>query len=79
MLLCYLQQGSNNITEPINRTAEQFVDSREKPQDGAYVQPHESEVQPLESEVQPDPNITGSVQPHDLVAQESHDGNMVVY
>jgi hypothetical protein len=50
------------------------------------VQPHESEVQPpdsevqlVESEVQPDPNITRSVQPHDVVAHESHDGNMVVY
>ena len=86
MLLCYLQKGSSNITKPINSTAEQFVDNREKPQDGASVQPHESEVQPPdsevqshESEVQPDPNITGSVQPHDVVAHESHDGNMDVY
>jgi hypothetical protein len=44
MFLCYLWQGSSNIIDPINSTAEQFVDSREQPQDGASVQPHESEV-----------------------------------
>ena len=43
------------------------------------VQPPNSEVQPIESEVQPDPNITVSMQPHDVAAHESHDGNMVVY
>jgi hypothetical protein len=43
------------------------------------VQPPDSEVQPPKSEVQLDPNITGLVQPHDVAAHESHDGNMVVY
>jgi hypothetical protein len=43
------------------------------------VQPPDSEVQPPESEVHPNPNITGSVQPHDVATHERHNGNMVVY
>jgi hypothetical protein len=43
------------------------------------VQPPDSEVQPPESEVQPNPNIIGSVQPHDVAAHERYDGNMAIY